>query len=112
MHPTETTAPPPPDLHSLRAEIDEIDQALIDLIARRLALARRTAPIKSARGLGFRDPRREAGLVRRAAKLARTRGIDPEPVRAIFWNLIELSHRAFSRQSEGAAAVGAGGRGD
>jgi chorismate mutase len=89
LHPT------PPELRAIRDEIDEVDLALVDLIARRVALARRTVPLKAARGLAFRNPHREAGLVRRAAELAKQRGIDPEPVRAIFWQLVDLSHASI-----------------
>ena len=94
----------PPELQSIRTEIDDVDLALVDLIARRVALARRTAPLKAAHGLAFGNPQREAGLVRRAAELARERGIDPETVRAIFWQLVDLSHasvRAAGVREEG-----------
>lgn len=105
----------PPELRAIRARIDQLDLDLVDLIARRAALAWSTAPVKSARGLAFKDHRREAELVRRAAALARERGIDPEPVRAIFWRLLELSHRgagaACPGASHGADPNGGGPRG-
>lgn len=94
MHRPDDRPPASPELEAIRAEIDRLDLTLVDLIARRAALARRTAPLKSREHLDFTDHRREAALVRRAAERARGRGIDPEPVRAIFWRLVELSHRS------------------
>lgn len=105
MHRLDDHTHAPSDLLAIRSEIDRVDQTLVDLIARRAALARSTAPLKAAGGHPFRDHRREAGLVRRAAALARKRGIDPEPVRAIFWRLVELSHLGVGPS----AGDGAGG---
>lgn len=67
MHPPYDPHPTIPELRVIRAEIDRLDLTLVDLTARRAALARRTAPLKTAQGVDFRDHRREAGLVRRAA---------------------------------------------
>ena len=98
--------PPPAELESIRREIDRLDLSLLDLLHRRLALAGRAAGVRSAHALGSTDHAREAALVRRAASLARERGLDPEIVREIFWKLIALSHR--SAREGGTSASGDG----
>jgi chorismate mutase/prephenate dehydrogenase len=75
-------------LNELRQEIEQIDLALIDLLARRLNCAAEIGPLKEALGLPVMDPAREAEVVRRAAALARDRGIDPELARDVIWRVI------------------------
>ena len=85
-------------MEELREEIEAIDRSLIELIARRVDLAREVGRAKRAEGLPTLDPAREAAVVRRAGQVAREVGIEDEDVRYIFWHLIGLSRRA---QSEG-----------
>lgn len=87
LHPTV-----PPELQSIRREIDRLDLSLLDLLHRRLDLAVRAARVRSDHARGSPDHAREAALVRRAGSAARERGLDPEIVREIFWKLIALSH--------------------
>jgi chorismate mutase len=81
------------ELNQIRAEIEQIDRSLIDLIAQRVRLARRIGAVKRSAGLPTLDPPREAAVVRRAGALAREAGLDDEDVRYIFWHLIGLSRR-------------------
>ena len=85
----------PEELTLIRSEIDEIDTRLMDLIATRLGLAVSTLEVKRRHGLLPTEGRREAAVVRRGARLARERGLEPELVRDIFWRLIELSRAAY-----------------
>jgi chorismate mutase/prephenate dehydrogenase len=83
---------PSPDgerLAALREEIAALDDALIDILARRAALAAEIGEIKQRLGLPVMDPAREAEVVRRAAAAARNRGVDPELVRAVLWRVID-----------------------
>ncbi len=77
------------ELDRLREQIAAVDDALVDLIARRLRLAARIGEIKEAIQLPVLDPAREAEVVRRAAAGARERGADPELVRAVLWQIID-----------------------
>jgi chorismate mutase len=81
------------ELSEIRKEIERIDRSLIELIAQRVALARRVGAVKRSAGLPTLDPPREAAVVRRAGALAREAGLDDEDVRYIFWHLIGLSRR-------------------
>jgi chorismate mutase len=99
----EPTTSVPPELLRLRRRIEEIDSALVELIAERVRLARDVGAAKRAAGLPTLDPSREAAVIRRASALAREAGLVEEEVRDIFWHLIGLSRRA---QTEGADGGG------
>ena len=87
------------NLAAVRLEIEEIDRAVIALIAQRVGVARRLGTAKRTAGLPTLDPAREAEVVRRAASLARDFGLQPEEVREVFWHIIGMCRRA---QTEGA----------
>ena len=79
---------PPPDIAHLRAEIDALDDALLDLVVRRTALASAVAQAKAAAGdAGFTfRPAREVQIIRRL--VARAPGLPPRLVGAIWRALI------------------------
>lgn len=54
-----------PSLAQLRAEIDEIDDQLLELLARRIAIGRRVAAAKGDQAGPFLRPGREAEILRR-----------------------------------------------
>jgi chorismate mutase len=92
---SETSAEEPLiQLEEVRTEIEALDRTLIELIARRVELARRSGAAKQNAGLPTLDPAREAAVVRRACGTAREFGLEDEDVRYIFWHLIGLSRRA------------------
>ena len=72
-------------LDGLRREIDEIDNALHDLLMRRTELAREIGAAKGDGGPYIR-PGREAQVLRRL--VARHRGIFPKPVLVRIWREI------------------------
>ncbi|HEX6925110.1 MAG TPA: chorismate mutase [Longimicrobiaceae bacterium] len=82
------------EMDRLREEIEAVDRSIIELIARRVELAREIGRAKRAAGLPTLDPAREAAVVRRAGQIAREVGIEDEDVRYIFWHLIGLARRA------------------
>ncbi|HEY6222857.1 MAG TPA: chorismate mutase [Gemmatimonadales bacterium] len=82
------------DLVRLRADIERIDRALVDLIRERVRAARSTAAAKRAAGLPTLDPPQEAAVIRRAAALARDAGLPAEDVRDVFWKVVALSRAA------------------
>ena len=83
-----------PDLELLRSRIDDIDAGLIDLIGTRMEVAREISAVREAAGLDSYDLAREAAIVRRASRLARARGLEPEAARELFWRLMGLSRWA------------------
>lgn len=86
------------ELASLRAELARIDAACVQLLAERVAVARRVGEHKRAHGLATLDSRREAEVVAAAGRLARESGLDEEAVRGVFWQVIAMCRRAQQDQ--------------
>ena len=85
-------------MDGLRQEIESIDRSIIELIARRVELAREVGRAKREAKLPTLDPAREAAVVRRAGQIARESGLEDEDVRYIFWHLIGLARRAQNEE--------------
>jgi chorismate mutase/prephenate dehydrogenase len=85
-------------LEALRKRILAVDEALVDLIGERKALVREVGRLKAAAGLPVLDPSREAAVVRRAAELARERGVDEELTRDVIWRIIASAREAQERE--------------
>jgi chorismate mutase len=74
------TSPPsetPPELLSLRASIDNIDAALVHLLAERFKCTQRVGQLKAQRGMPPADPSREEAQIQRLRALAHDAGLDP-----------------------------------
>jgi chorismate mutase len=68
----------PPELTEIRHSIDNIDAALIHLLAERFKHTRRVGRLKAERGLPPADPGREAQQIARLRALAEAAQLDPE----------------------------------
>jgi len=82
------------ELARCRREIERIDNELVELLAKRLALGKRTGELKRLAGLPILDPTREAAVIRRVTEVAREAGLPSEPVREVFWQIVGMSRRA------------------
>src|ERR1700730_6453292 len=67
-----------PELQQLRDSIDNIDAALIHLLAERFKCTKAVGELKAVRGLPPADPGREAQQIARLRKLADTAKLDPD----------------------------------
>jgi len=70
-------APADPQLASYRASIDNIDAALVHLLAERFKITKAVGEYKAATGLPAADLEREAEQVARLRALASESGLDP-----------------------------------
>ena len=67
----------PPELAQLRDSIDNIDAALVYLLAERFRCTRRVGELKAVRGLPPGDPQRERVMIKRLKALAKNAKLDP-----------------------------------
>ncbi len=68
----------PPELLDLRESIDNIDAALINMLAERFKCTKRVGELKARGGLPPADPAREARQIARLRALAVDARLDPE----------------------------------
>ena len=81
-------------LAALRDKVENIDTALIGLLAKRVELARDVGAYKREAGLATLDVKREAAVLRRMGTLARDHGLPEEAVRQLFWSIIGICRHA------------------
>lgn len=81
------------ELAQIRREIETIDRRIIELLAERIELGRRTGEIKREAGRPILDAAREAEVIRRAVTAARELGVPQEATREIFWHVVGMSRR-------------------
>jgi chorismate mutase/prephenate dehydrogenase len=91
---TDTKGDPQAELEHLRARILQVDGQLVELVKERRALALAIGELKREMGLPVMDPAREAAVVRRAAALARERGVDEELTRDVIWRIMASAREA------------------
>ena len=78
------------DLPKVRAALDRIDSALLDLLAERSAVVDEVAALKSRESdLSLRDLERERDLLSRIGREAQKRGLNAFHVVKIFRDVIE-----------------------
>jgi len=65
-------------LHSIRRSIDNLDAALIHLLAERFKFTQRVGVLKAEHGLPPADPAREREQIQRLRALAEESHLDPE----------------------------------
>ncbi len=68
----------PRELLELRASIDNLDAALIHILAERFRCTKAVGVIKAKEGLPAADPDRELSQVKRLRSLASLSGLDPD----------------------------------
>lgn len=79
-------------LKQLRAEIDCVDEQLLELLEKRLKLVNDVGKIKSAEGLCLHDPVREIEMITRHRERAKTKGISPDFIEDILRRLMQESY--------------------
>jgi chorismate mutase/prephenate dehydrogenase len=80
------------DLAAMRAEIDAIDHALIELVARRRALVAEMFEDKRRRGAALIDPDRERAILADRSASAERLGVPADIAERIFRAILDGSH--------------------
>jgi chorismate mutase len=75
-------------LTELRGSIDNLDAALVHLLAERFKCTQRVGALKAAHGLSPADPAREAQQIARLRALAREARLDPTFAEALLTFII------------------------
>jgi chorismate mutase len=74
----ETQSGVDPELSRLRDSIDNVDAALIHLLAERFKFTKLVGEFKARQGLPAADPTREAAQIARLRRLAKAAKLDPD----------------------------------
>jgi chorismate mutase/prephenate dehydrogenase len=80
------------ELTALRDQIDEVDKALLDLLARRMSLVAEVGEVKSKYGLPIYVPEREASMLASRRKEAQALGVSPDLIEDVLRRVMRESY--------------------
>jgi chorismate mutase/prephenate dehydrogenase len=80
------------ELNALRDQIDEVDQQMIKLLARRLALIEKVGEVKSQHGLPIYAPEREAAMLAARREEAEKQGVPAQLIEDILRRTMRESY--------------------
>lgn len=104
-------------LEALRRDIDQIDEQIVDLLARRLTKVQSVVAIKKSAGLPIYHPAREENLISQRREQASRAGLDADHVEELYRCIMRQSrvrqtvHAARSGVRPGATVLVVGGLG-
>jgi chorismate mutase len=91
-------------LNALRASIDNLDAAVIHLLAERFKCTQKVGALKAAHGMPASDPEREARQIERLHRLAHDADLDPVFAERFLNFVIDeviRHHRALAEGTQG-----------
>jgi chorismate mutase/prephenate dehydrogenase len=97
-------------LDELRTALTELDEQLLDLVARRQALSEQVASVKRATGRATRDFGRERDVILRGRTTAQRLGVSPDLAESLLRQLIQSSLATQEHARVAAHAHGSGKR--
>ena len=80
-------------MQKIRKQIDQIDQKILNLIAKRYSLALKLADQKKQNNLPIQDKKREEKILANIVKKAKKLSIAPEHVQKLFKQILKESRR-------------------
>src|SRR5438445_8306496 len=83
--------PDPRDLQTIREAIEAVDQEILALLKRRMALVEEVAHAKLESASPFRDRRREEQVLQRIRHLAAQMGLDAHEIERLYRQVMEMS---------------------
>ncbi|MGK3696183.1 chorismate mutase, partial [Escherichia coli] len=85
------------ELTALRDQIDEVDKALLNLLAKRLELVAEVGEVKSRFGLPIYVPEREASMLASRRAEAEALGVPPDLIEDV---LRRVMHESYSSEKQ------------
>ncbi|MEY7847901.1 chorismate mutase [Natrarchaeobius sp. A-rgal3] len=82
------------------SELAPVDEEILELIDERMAIADEIGRIKAREGLPVEVPEQESVVLDRVADDATSEGVDPDLVRAVYRDLLEMSKDVQRRHVE------------
>jgi chorismate mutase len=95
-------------LGPLRAELDQLDRELADLVAARLRICARVARIKKLKGIAMMQPERVRHVQESYAARGSQLGLDPEFMRSVAGLLVDEACRIEQLIIDGCEEAGSG----
>ena len=95
----------PPELQSLRHSIDNLDAALVHILAERFKCTQKVGVLKAKLGLPSSDPAREKRQIERLRSLAHDADLDPDFAEKFLAFIITEVIRHHESTRAGAAAA-------
>ncbi|MFT4147698.1 MAG: chorismate mutase [Micrococcaceae bacterium] len=92
------------DLQKLRHELDQIDEHIISMFARRFMITDLVGAFKTKHKLPAADAQREKDMKAKYSALAEEQGLDPDFVNSIFSSVLEESvknHKKIAEKNHG-----------
>ncbi len=80
-------------MKDIRKKIDEVDEEIIELLAKRMPLVKEITAFKRSEGLELKDKLREQEIRDRLKKLAQEKGLSEEFVDRLYTNIFVESYR-------------------
>ncbi|WP_052366933.1 chorismate mutase [Paraoerskovia marina] len=106
---TTTAVEIPAEILRLRGSIDNIDAAIVHLLAERFKCTRRVGELKAEAGLPPADMRRERAQIERLGSIAQASGLDPafaEQFREFIVGEVKRQHRSIADERDGSSTDG------
>jgi chorismate mutase len=91
-----------PTVRRLRAEISDLDRAIVDAVNARLDLVAELRRYKASKNIPFVDPERERQLLDELASINRG-PLSAEGVRELFCEILDLTKREVTRDGDAPA---------
>lgn len=86
-------------LEELRKEIDEIDRQWIDLLSKRISIAKQIALVKQQQKLSLYDQKREKQMKEEGCMFAKKRNLQPQFIDELFDRILAYTKQEMQKES-------------